>query len=146
MGKSKMIPVEIKNHQEYIDILNKLKEKTKYIILVQINGYDEEDEIVAYANSVMELEQKGEVRKWLGTITRGGKAVQYTYVASKAFFKYLYGFSSFFFNTTSRGCGFQVIDTEFGLDDIAFLDQDRNVLFYTTTHEGYANIEKGLLE
>lgn len=146
MGKSKMVSVEIKNHQEYIDILNKLKEKTKYIILVQINGYDEDDEIVVYANSVMELEQKREVRKWLGTVTRGGKAVQYTYVVSKAFFKYLYGFSSFFFNTTSREGGFQVIDTEFGLDDIAFLDQDRNVLFYTTTHEGYANIEKGLLE
>ena len=146
MGKSKMVPVEIKNHQEYIDILNKLKEKTKYIILVQIDGYDEDDKIVAYANSVMELEQKREVRKWLGTITCGGKAVQYTYVASKEFFKYLYGFSSFFFNTTSKRGEFQVIDTEFGLDDIAFLDKEHNMLFYTTTHEGYANIEKGLLK
>ncbi len=38
------------------------------------------------------------------------------------------------------------LGTEFAFDDIAFLDQDPNMLFYTTPHEGDANIEKGLLE
>lgn len=66
--------------------------------------------------------------------------------ADKQYFQYLEGLSSFFYwGKDDEGCD-TVERTEFGIDDIAFLDKDKKVLFFTTTHEGNANIAPELLD
>lgn len=134
------VPIQLTNNEQYLSLLDRLAPKTAYIILVQICGDDIDDKVVNYANSCMKQLEKKKVSKWLGTITKGGRAIQYTYQADKRFFKFLKSFPSFFLNRQDAwGCDV-VEETEFGQDDIAFLDQNYHVLFFTTTHEGYANI------
>ena len=138
------VSLELTSHEQYLALLNTLKHTTAYIAIVQINGHDAQDKIISLAESCMQLIEKKHVCKWPGTITRGRRAVQYLYKADKQFFKLLQDFPSFFFNRRDPwGCDL-VEETAFGQDDIAFLDKSRNLLFFTTTHEGCAYIERSL--
>ena len=137
--------LKLTGHAQHIALLAALAKKTAYITIVQICGPDAEDLIVSKASAVMELLEQKPVRRWLGTVTRGKPAQQYTYRAEKAFFAYLRTFEAFFVNETdSWGCE-RPRKTDFGLDDIAFLDHDRRPLFYTTTHEGYACLSRAIV-
>lgn len=132
------VPIELTNHEQYLRILTGLQQKTAYIMLVQVNGESEQEPILAKALSYMELIEKSHVGQWPGTIRRGQKAPQYLFHADHRFFKFLREFPSFFFNRRDQwGCDL-VEQTDFGQDDIAFLDRQRRMLLYTTTHEGYA--------
>ncbi len=134
------IDYKLRTHEQYIDLLQKLKRKTAYIILVQIDGEDKEDQNLQTALSCMQLLEQKKTGHWLGTITKRKRAVSYLFRADQQYFTYLESLSSFFyFGEDQYGCD-KVDTTEFGLDDIAFLDADKKVLFFTTTHEGYANI------
>lgn len=138
MNVDHCVPVELTNHEQYLRLLEKLRKKTVYIMLVQINEEDEREPILAKALSCMELVERRCVSKWLGTVRKGPKAPRYLFRADDRFFKFLKGFPAFFFNRKD-GWGCDIVEeTDFGQDDIAFLDQERSVLFYTTTHEGYA--------
>lgn len=144
----RLIPVSLKSHEEYLKILNKLKAKTKYIEIVQINGSDDEDKVVGFSNSHLKLIEKREVNKWLGTKT-SRRVPKYIYCISsedKAFWKFLSGFSAFYLEMQDQKGGYAPLETEFGLDDIAFLDINRDPLFFTTTHEGYAYMAASLID
>ena len=129
--------IDITSHQDYLDILNTIRKDTAKIIIVQIDGYDKDDPVVNTAKSMMTLESEEIVSKWIGTITRGRKAVQYTFIKNRDFFSYLASFEAFFETEDNADT-----DTGFGLDDIAFLDSNGELLFYTTTHEGYACLNR----
>lgn len=138
------IPIKIKSHEDYIKLLDSLKSKTYYIVIVQICCEDKTDEKIIKAKSCMQLVSKKNVNRWLGTTRRDYKAVEYIFISSDNYFNYLSRYSSFFFNyQDSYGCDI-VQETNFGIDDIAFLDKNKNVLFFTTTHEGFANIHNSL--
>ncbi len=136
----KLTPVLLESNQQYLDLLKSLKKRTAYIVLVQICGEDSEDKNLQAALQYMRLLQKKSVRKWLGTIRWDNRAVEYIFEADVRFFKYLKTFSSFFFNRKTAEGWDDVEETDFGQDDIAFLDSQKQVLFYTTTHEGDAYI------
>lgn len=76
MREEHWVSIALTSHEQYLDLLKKLKGKTAYIVIVQINGEDDEDEIIANANTCMQLIEKRSVNKWLGTKTRGRRAVQ----------------------------------------------------------------------
>lgn len=125
-------------------MLRNLKHQTAYIILVQIDGEDEEDPNLQNALSSMKLLKQKKTGHWLGTITKRKCAVSYLFRADWQYFKYLESLSSFFFFGEDKyGCD-KVDTTEFCWDDIAFLDTDKKVFFFTTTHEIYANISPGI--
>lgn len=138
--EEKTVPIQLTDHEQYLALLDQLEVRTAAIILVQIDGGGTADEIVSQASSCMKLLEKKKVSRWPGTVTKGKPAIQYIYQADGRFFKFLKRFPSFFFNRRdSWGCDL-VEETEFGQDDIAFLDSSRSLLFFTTTHEGYAYI------
>ena len=144
MREEHWVSIALTSHEQYLDLLKKVKSKTAYIVIVQVNGEDDEDQIIAEANTCMELIEKKTVNKWLGTKTRGSRAVQFRYRKEDRFFRFLSTYP-FFFNRKDRwGCD-EVEYTDFGIDDIAFLDVDQSPLFFTTTHEGYATIASSVL-
>ncbi len=140
------IPVALTDHTQYVKLLAALQPKTAYILLVQITGEDLQDSVAAKAISCMDLIEKSAVNRWPGTIRSGKGAMQYLFGANNQFFTFLKTFPSFFFNRKDPwGCD-TVEETAFGQDDIAFLDNGRHPLFYTTTHEGYAYAAPGLVK
>ena len=134
------VPLTIINCNQYLDILNKIRKATAKIVIVQIDGLKEDDPVVETAKQLMILEKQEIVDKWFGTIAPGRKAVQYTFQKKREFFGYLSTFESFFIVKSENP--YVVEETDFGMDDIAFLDQNGELLFYTTTHEGYAYLNE----
>lgn len=89
--------------------------------------------------SCMELIDEKSTNEWVGTLTKGKSAIEYTFKATPEFFDYLKKFEAFFIVVTDKYGGYNVTYTDFNSnDDIAFIDKNDDVLFYTTTHEGYA--------
>lgn len=145
----KLVPVELKTHEQYLAILKKLKSKTKYIEIVQIDEFEPNDKVVEFANCNLKRLEKRIVKEWLGTAYTSRRVPKYVYSIcsdDEGFWKFLSGFSSFYLESYSDECGYVPIETEFGLDDIAFLDKDKNPLFYTTTHEGCADMAISLID
>ncbi|MBQ8227802.1 MAG: hypothetical protein IJZ88_02190 [Clostridia bacterium] len=129
------------NHEQYLEVLNRIRKDTQKIIIIQIDGYEEDDPIVNTAMEMMILEEKEKTSQWYGTLTSSDRGLQYTFLKKRNFFDYLSCFESFFISDISNN-GYEVKNTDFGIDDIAFIDSNGELLFYTTTHEGIAAINK----
>lgn len=144
--ENKCKSIELSNHKQYLEILNKTSKLTSKIVIVQIDGPDKEDEIVNTAFRIMPLENKEIVNEWYGTIAEGSRgAIKYTFIKKHSFFEYLASFESFFIGKIDKYNNYDVIYTDFGIDDIAFLGDNGELLFYTTTHEGEAYLNEKLL-
>ena len=130
----------LSDHLQYLDILNTIRKDTEKIVIVQVCGKDDSDVVVNTAKEMMTLEKTEFVNEWFGTVQEGEAAAQYTFLKKRDFFDFLSSFEAFFIVTSL--CPYEVKRTDFGLDDIAFLDRSGEVLFYTTTHEGYAYLNK----
>ncbi len=129
--------VSFQSHADHIALLNRLKNATEYIQLVQIDN-DKNDPVIVTALNRMELIQAKKVNRWLGTRRGGAGVVQYTFRKSDSFWRYLAGFDAFFLaGRDRRGCD-TVSRTAFGLRAIAFLDKEMRVMFFTVTHAGAA--------
>ncbi len=125
------------SHADHIALLNRLENATEYIQLVQIDN-DKNDPVIVTALNRMELIQTKKVNRWPGTKRGGAGVMQYTFRKSDSFWRYLADFDAFFLaGRDRRGCD-TVTRTAFGLSDIAFLDREMRVLFFTVTHEGAA--------
>ena len=142
--ENQCVPVWIETHKQYLEILNQVRKDTALIVIVQIDGVDREDSVVETAKQMMSLEKQETVSRWLGTIAPGRNAARYVFRKHRSFFGYLATFESFFLVKSMDP--FVVEATDFGMDDIAFLDQNGEPLFYTTTHEGYANLHRKYVE
>lgn len=140
------VPIDISDHKKYLDILNIIRKDTAKIVIVQIDGYNKDDAIIETAQNMMILEKREIVSEWYGTIAeRGRGAIKYTFIKNREFFGYLSTFESFFICKNTKN-GYEVECTNFGLDDIAFLGANDELLFYTTTHEGFADINKKFIK
>ena len=136
--------ITLTDHDQFLRLLSALEKETASLEIVQICGEDANEPLIKAA--IPFLLKKENVNKWHGT-KRGGKGVpKYTIRADKAFFKHLRKYEHFFKNSHDEyGCD-MVIETDFGQDDIAFLNKSGEPLFFTTTHEGYATIAAELLK
>ena len=131
---------KLNSHNEYLQIINQLENKCKYIEYVLVNQ-DEIKFVEKFENLIVSLEQKN---KWWGTESSKKNNV-YKIKSSKEIFKYLKQFETFCKYTLSKD-GDIVEDTDFGTNDIAFFDDKEMPLLFTTTHEGYIIIRDDLLK
>lgn len=132
-----MESITLTSHEQHLRLLNILEKRTRTIEIVQIC----EDSDVPLIKAAMPfLINKERVNKWHGTKQGGRGSLKFTIRADKAFFKHLRKYESFFRSATDENGLDSIRETDFGLDDIAFLDSGGAALFFTTTHEGYAYI------
>ena len=133
---------KLNNHKQYIDILNKLKPHCKYIEIVIIDGRKSNKLIEKFTNDILEVKK---VSKWWETETKGSNYL-YKINFSEELFEYLKQFETFCkyyeygSNNESLIRGDYSEITDFGLDDIAFYNENNECLLCTTTHEGYIAI------
>lgn len=131
---------KLNSHSEYLQVMKRLENKCKYIDYILVDE-DEKEFIERFENLVISVKLKN---RWWGTKS-GGRSKIYKLKASKEVFKYLRQFETF--------CKYFVSDkgdiaeeTDFGINDIAFFDdEDELPLLFTTTHEGYIMIREDLL-
>lgn len=144
--KEQCVRIEISNQKQYREVLKKIQEPTQKIIIVQIDGFIKDDPIVNTAWNILHLEKKEIVNEWYGTIAESSRdAVKYTFNVihnKNRFFNFLYSLNSFWdgIETVADKC-----DIQSNFDDIAFLDDKSELLFYSTTHEGDFFISKDLV-
>lgn len=121
---------KLNNHNEYLKTIRYLEAKCKYIEYVLISDDTTfTDKFKAYVISVKSK------NKWWGTKT-GRKCNIYKLKASHEIFEYLKGVETFCkYIISDRGD--IVEETLFGINDIAFFDDNEIPLLFTTTHEGY---------
>lgn len=90
------VPITLKTHSQYLEILNTIRKDTVKIVIVQIDGEDPKDPIVNQAKERMLLEKQEIVSRWFGTVAPGRSAVQYTFLKNRDFFSFLSSLESFF--------------------------------------------------
>lgn len=138
---------KLNNHEAYINVLDKLEQKCKYIEIVVIDGRKSNELVDKFSEDILTVNK---VSKWWGTETRRTNYL-YRINYSKELFEYMRQFETFCkyheygSNKESLRRGDYSETTNFGIDDIAFYDKDSNYLLYTTTHEGYISINKQLI-
>lgn len=140
-----MKQIRIENKEQYVQILDFLKDKSKYLEIV-IPDYEEKEAAFRLDLTNRLLTEK-RVNRWQGTKTTGLFNTLYKYdldkESSNTLFKSLKKSEPFFINTQEIRFGYledTVIETEFGHIDFAFYGFSGDVFFYTTTHEGIAFI------
>ena len=138
---------KLNTHEKYIEILKKLNEKTKYIEIVLLGKRESNSLTKEFKKYIIGVEK---VDKWWGTITIDGKNLKLRIKATQNLFDKLKKYETFckyyYYGenekTLSRGDYSEI--TDFGIDDIAFFDENDVMLLYTTTHEGYITIRSDL--
>jgi len=144
-GEDLCARVEICGYDDYLDLLKAVEPFTRYIAVVQIDGYDPEDEVMLTADDLMESAGRYKTGNWPGTRTRGNRAQIHMYRSNHQFFNWLREGDAFFYNGEDEwGCSI-VERTDFGTDDIVFMDKNQDILMYTTTHEGDIYILEDLI-
>lgn len=133
-----MESIRLISHKQYLKLLDVLEKRTRTIEIVQICDEDLDEPLIKAAMPY--LIKKERVNKWHGTRRGGCGAPKFTIRADKELFNHLRKYESFFRSMTDENRLEYVRETDFGLDDIAFLDSGGAALFYTTTHEAYAYI------
>lgn len=130
----------LNNHNEYLQIIDKLENKCKYIEYVLVDK-DDRKFIEKFDNLIISLKEKNE---WCGTKS-GGKSKVYKIKSSSEIFKCLKKIDTFCKYYVSNH-GDVVEKTDFGINDIAFFDDNKMPLLFTITHEGCIIIRNDLLK
>lgn len=131
---------KLNEHGEYLSVLGQLEKKCRYIEYVLV---DEEDTRFTdkFEGLIISAEWKN---KWWGTKT-GGKNKVLRIKAAKEIFRYLRQLDTFCkYNMSDNGDTAE--ETDFGINDIAFFDDNELPLLFTTTHEGYVTIRNDLVK
>lgn len=130
---------KLNSHGEYIKCLKKLESRCKFIEYVLV---DEDDKIFAEKFEDLVLSSKL-TNKWWGTKS-SQKSKLYRLKSSAEIFKYLARFETFCKFTVSDDKGGIAENTDFGINDIAFFDDNELPLLFTTTHEGFITVREDL--
>ncbi len=129
--------IDIENHDDYLMLLQVLKKKAKYVVIVQYDEQKEKDKHIIQAKKTLELIEKGYATAYFSTITAAPGNMKYVFKRPQNesdFFDYLKNFNTFFDRK------------KFGIDDIGFLNGKMKVLAYTVTHEEMIGIDKDFWE
>ena len=142
------------SHERHVEILDKIRPLTRFVEIVIPYGDVQNDELIIALEPFLVETKK--VQEWTGTISGGGAVTLHRYFASDDLFQCLSEYEGFFMSIPYKASPddfihihsdivlWQMEYTSFGDKDIAFFDEDGNVLFYTTTHEGDAFIDEKL--
>ena len=129
---------EINSHVDYLKIIKMLEMKSEYIEYVLVDA-DDAKIIDYFQDFIVSVRSQ---KEWWGTKSSQCRKV-YKIKTSKELFRYLRGFETFCRYETSNGGDF-ADETDFGINDIAFFDENELPLLFTTTHEGYIMIRNDL--
>lgn len=132
---------KLNDHKEYLKVIKKLREKSKYIEYTLI-GDDENGFLDRFSDCIISMKVSN---KWWGTESSQKNEI-YRLKASKEIFRYLKRFETFCKYTYSYVRNEFAEETDFGINDIAFFDDGKIPLLYTVTHEGYITIREDLFE
>lgn len=148
--RNELETIYLTGHQQHIEILSRLRKPTRRIVIVQVDGEVKDDPLIVNALSMMELITKRQTREWFSTKTFGTPGVEYVFQKKRKFFDFLTGYDAFFVSLPPSEYdrkGYRVEYTDFDpSNDIAFLDENGQLLFYTCTHEGIAMIHPDVLK
>lgn len=140
---------KLNDHEKYIKIIDKLQKECKYVEVVILDERDSNELINKFKKDII-LSKK--VSKWFGTETSQVNNL-YRIKATIELFKYLKKYETFckYFsleevenNENFKEDYFEI--TDFGIDDIAFYDENDEYLLYTTTHEGFITISDKIIK
>ena len=129
---------KLNRHADYLYAVKFLETKCDRIEYVLVDE-DDTELIELFRDSIKSVKVQN---KWWGTKSCGGSKV-YTISASKELFRYLRRFETFCKCVTSD-FGDNAVETDFGINDIAFFDKNELPLLFTTTHEGYITVRSDL--
>lgn len=124
--------IRLVSHEQHLALLDALEKTARTIEIVRICE-DAEASLIKEVKPFIIKEER--VNRWHGTRQGGRGSLKFTVSADRRVFARLRKYEGFF-----RSAADGHYNTDFGLDDIAFIDGGGAVLFYTTTHEGYAYI------
>lgn len=141
---------KLNNHEDYIDILNKIQKKCKYIEVVILDQKESNKLVNQFKDDIICIKK---VKEWWGTeiFDSDFENNLYKIKSSKELFSFLSTFETFckYFEYGTNEKSFQNGDyseqTNFGIDDIAFYDKENNCLLWTTTHEGYIMVNDSII-
>lgn len=136
---------KLNDHKSYLDVLNKLEDKTAYIEIVQIDNKTPNEIVENFKNDVISTRM---VSEWWGTKTFR-EVNLFKIKSSKALFQFLSKYETFckFYlgkDFEGRETWIQE-DTDFGWDDIAFYNSKNEILLCTTTHECFISVNESLI-
>jgi len=131
---------KLNDRMSYVQVIKELEDHCKYIEYVLVDE-DDTELIQQFRNLVLSEKLKN---RWWG-MKSSGKSKLYLLKASPEIFKYLRSFETFCKYSFSD-YGDMVENTNFGINDIAFLDDQEIPLLFTTTHEGFIMIRKDLAD
>jgi hypothetical protein len=131
---------DLNHHGDYLNVIKQLEKKSQYIEYVLVDEEDIEF-IEKFKDLILSKKAKN---KWWGTHS-SGKSDVYKLRVSPQIFKYLRGFETFC-KIINSDYGDRVENTDFGINDIAFFDNQQMPLLFTTTHEGYITIREDLMK
>ena len=147
-----MEQIIITSHEQHVALLKKISPATKFIEIVIPYGEASNDELIISLRPFL-IEMK-KVWEWAGTISGGTESTLYRYSSDDALFQRLNEYEAFFLHIPYKTSPddfiyfpddivrWQMEYTSFGDKDIAFFDENSDVLFWTTTHEGDAFIHE----
>lgn len=134
-------------HEKYLEIIDKLENKTEYIEIVILDEKDKNELVNQFSKDII---LKTKVSKWWGTETTAINNL-YKIKSSKELFKSLRQYETFCkyheYGTDNKSLKFEDYSelTNFGADDIAFYSKNDECLLFTTTHEGFITINEELV-
>ena len=142
---------KLNTHEEYINILEKLEKKSKYIEIFIIGTHN--NQIVEDFND--DIIERDRVSKIGGNKIYYGEYNLFRIKASNELFEYLRYFETFCksFDGNKTYDKDKIVDvegvsiqyTDFGIDDIAFYDDNGIPLLFTVTHECIIEVREDLL-
>lgn len=135
---------KLNNRNQYLQVIKQLQSKCKYIEYAVLDK-DDKEFTEQFENLVISVNRQ---KQWWGTKSAQNASV-YRLRASKDVFKYLKQFETFckcisFQNGRITEVRAEI--TDFGINDIAFFDDTKTPLLFTTTHEGYIMIREDFTE
>ena len=140
-----LVRYKLQKHWQYIRLLEVLHSRTSYIELVPVCPVD--DLIVPWALKHLTLMEQSSVMTWHGTRTSQSYQ-KYVFRWDETALTHFMDLHNFFIycEAPEGKLGDVILETEFAWTDVAFLDGNREPLFYTITHEGESFIQATLLK
>ncbi len=132
----KLSSVVFHTKDDYGRLLQKLKPHIKYVQL--FHSVDAEDKVILLAKEKMRLVNQ-KIDNKFHTSKYGKKMPVYTFEFNQTFYSYLKSFEYIFINTDENNVQF---NEDFTQVDMAFLDEEMNLIFLLITHEGLAYLNR----
>lgn len=131
---------KLNEHDDYLKMLDILESKCLYIEYVLVFDRKRDALIDKFSDDIISQDKTIE---WWGTITTPA-CKKYKIKASKELFNYLKSYETFVKYIMKEGYPDKCINTDFGINDIAFFDDKEDAMLFTTTHEGYITVRSDI--